>query len=74
MKFGCSIGIILLSSDLQIWYVVVRISQSDSEGPFDVETTRVDCIYFKIHTERRGQTENGTEATLANKTMHLDQA
>ena len=33
----------IFSSVLQIWYVVVRISQSVSEGPFDFEITRVDC-------------------------------
>ena len=41
MKFGCSICI---SSILKIWFVEVRISRSVSEGPFNFEITRVDCI------------------------------
>ena len=35
---------LVFSSVLQIWCVEVRISQSVSEGPFDFETMRVDCI------------------------------
>ena len=35
---------LVFSSFLQIWYVEVRISRSVSEGPFDFEITRVDCI------------------------------
>ena len=35
---------LVFSSILQIWYVKVRISRSVSEGPFDFEITRVDCI------------------------------
>ena len=34
------------SSILQIWYVEVRISRTVSEGPFDFEITRVDCIFW----------------------------
>ena len=37
---------IVFFSILQIWYVEVRISRTVSEGPFDFEITRVDCIYF----------------------------
>ena len=36
---------LVFSSTLQIWYVEERISRSVSEGPFDFEKTRVDCIY-----------------------------
>ena len=36
----------VFSSVLHIWYVEVRISQSVSEGPFDFEITRVDCMSF----------------------------
>ena len=41
VKFDCSIGIFLNSANL---IVEVRISRSVSEGPFDFEITRVDCI------------------------------
>ena len=36
---------LVFSSVLHIRYVEVRISRSISEGPFDFEITRVDCIY-----------------------------
>ena len=39
-----SIVRLVFSSVLHIWYVEVRISRSVSEGPFDFEITRVDCI------------------------------
>ena len=38
------------SSVLHIRYVEVRISQSVSEGPFDFEITRVDCILKTLQT------------------------
>ena len=38
----------VFSSILQACYVEVRISRSVSEGPFDFEITRVDCIYFLL--------------------------
>ena len=34
---------IIFSSNLEIWYVEVRISRSVSESPFEFEITRVDC-------------------------------
>ena len=35
---------LVFSSVLHIWYVEVWISRSISDGPFDFEITRVDCI------------------------------
>ena len=35
---------LVFSSVLQIWYVELRIFRSVSEGPFNFEITRVDCI------------------------------
>ena len=36
---------IIFSSILQIWYVEVRISQSISESPLELEITRIDCMF-----------------------------
>ena len=33
-----------VSSNLQVWYVEIRISRRISESPLDFEITRVDCI------------------------------
>ena len=45
MKLGCSVGIFLNSANL---ICQVRISRSVSEGPFDFEITRVDCMCFSV--------------------------
>ena len=44
--FICEIWLfdLVFFSIQHIWYVEVRISRSVSEGPFDFEITRVDCI------------------------------
>ena len=59
VKFGYSIGIFLHSANLicrstDIFVpfstipLPVRISRSVSDGPFDFEITRVDCIYLDV--------------------------
>ena len=42
VKFGCSTNFSLNTENLI--YVEVRISRNVSEGPFDFEITRVNCI------------------------------
>ena len=49
--FSCEILLLdcFFPSVLQICYVEERISRIVSEGPFDIETKRVDCIsYFNV--------------------------
>ena len=48
VNFGCLIGSFLNSANL-ICHVEVRISRCVSEGPFDFEITRVDCIIYASH-------------------------
>ena len=43
----------IFSSNLQFWYVEVRISRSILESPWDFEITRVDCIIFFIDTKEK---------------------
>ena len=56
----------IFSSILQVKYVEVRISRSNSESPFDFEITRVDCRPKSDATER----DVWSGSTLCNSSTH----
>ena len=60
---------LVFSSVLRIWYVEVRISRSDSEGPFDYEISRVDCMFVYIEAYFEHQCSIYQELTIVTKTF-----
>ena len=62
---------IIFSSILQIWYVEVRISQSNSESPLAFEITRVDCMFTERNHEHLNENIQNQKSVYHINPKHL---